>query len=136
MKKLFLLLLVMNINFAGRELYSFDAQQKLFEIKNRLLQIRTHLGYRLTMDDFVRLSEQERNEQYEKFDQLWDEFIKIKPLLKKQLCSDDEKKALVIMAILLRKDKERYERERTDNNLARMVARVTLAQNENEELTQ
>lgn len=135
MKKLFLLLLVMNISFAGREFYSFDPKIKLYEIKIRISQIRMHLGYRLNLEEVVRLSEQERNEQYEKFDQLWQEFVAIKSILQKQLSSYNEKRALVMTAILLRNDKDRYERERrTDNNLARMFARVTLAQTE--ELTQ
>ena len=134
MKRIFLFLLMMNLSFAGREFYTFDALQKLYEIKCRMIQIRTHLGYKLTMDDFLPLTAQERAVQYQKFDQLWAEFVNLKPLFQKQLSTYNHKIGFVMVVLVLCKDKDRYDRERrNDAAVMRIFARLT---QENEELTQ
>lgn len=136
MKQLFLFLLMMNLSFAGRELFLFDAPQKLHEIKCRLIQIRTHLGYMLTINDFLPLTDHERNEYYQKFDELWAEFVTLKPFFQEQFTTYNQKMTLVLTTILLRKDRDRYARERRTNAaLARLFTRLSLGQN-NEELTQ
>lgn len=138
MKKLCFFLLMMNKNYAGREFWGFDAHQKLHEMKARMIQIRTHLGYRLPRSEMVQLDEHERNKQYEKFDRLWTEFVLLKPLFKKELNTYKEKIAFVCLAAWLRKDKDRYAQERStdpiDILIVEMIQRLELAQRE--ELTQ
>lgn len=134
MKQLFLFLLVANMCFAGRKIFLFDAHYKLHEIKCRMLQIRTHLGYQSTLEEYMRINDSERNKYYEQFDLLWQEFVDIKPFLQRELSLYAEKIALVTLALLMRKDKDRYARERrSDAQMARIMQRLSLRE---EELTQ
>lgn len=133
MKQLFFFLCMVNVCFAGRKIFLFDAHYKLHEIRCRMFQIRTHLGYRLTMEEYMHVSAQERNKYYEQFDVLWQEFVEAKPFLQHELSTYTEKVALVALALLMRKDKERYARERSsDAHILRAMQRLMLQ----EELTQ
>lgn len=134
MKQLFFFLLATNICVAGRKIFLFDAHYKLHEIKGRMLQIRTRLGYRVNLEEHVRMSDSERNKCYEQFDLLWGEFVEVKPFLQRELSTYTEKIALVALALLLRQDRDRYARERgADTNSVRIMQRMTIRQ---EELTQ
>lgn len=129
-------MLMMKISFAGKEFHVFNAAQKLREIEIRMIQIRTHLG--LNMNESIQFNHKERNMQYEKFDQLWSEFLEQKTFLQQELRTYKEKVLLVSVALCLWHDKKRYAQERARDPIDSIIASMfqRLMDNGKEELTQ
>lgn len=119
-------MLMIKSSFAGREfqVQVVEARQKLYEIRSRMVQIRTHLCVGLSSDEIVLLSVQERNMYFEKFDALWTEFVGLKSFFSKQLENDHEKRMWAALTILLRRDKNKYDRERRINMLDPIIANL------------
>lgn len=133
MKRIFFFLLMVSNLFAGKDFNIFDAPTKLHEIKRRMIQIRTQLGYKQPMVEIVKIDAHERYEYYVQFDQLWREFVALKPFFKQELSTYSQKILFVAIALFLRKDKERYEFERSVDQVTFRLIQLFHTQ---EELTQ